>query len=72
MKRSGAQHVAQSRLSQQTGGVVRVSDVRHGYRGVGHAVVDDSIHRHCHAVFGQHLTITKKKYVIHSSFLFYH
>lgn len=57
MERAGAQHVAQRGLSQQAGRVVRVGHVGHGNRGVGHAVVDDSVYRYRHTVFGQHLNI---------------
>ena len=53
----GAQHVAEGRLSKQARRPVRVFDVRDRYRGVGHAVVDDSVDRDGHRVFRQDLRV---------------
>ena len=41
--------------------MVRILHICHGYCRVIDAVVDNSIHRYCHAVFGQHLKI---KYIM--------
>jgi len=51
----GAKDVAEGRLGEQTRGPVRVLDVRDGYRGVRHAVVDDSVDSDRHRVLGQDL-----------------
>ena len=57
----GTQDVPQRGLGQQTRGVVSVLHVGHWDGGIGHAVVDDSIHRHRHRVLGENLQNHKKR-----------
>ena len=56
----GAEDVAQRRLGQQPGRVMGVLHVGHRHGCVGHAVIDDGVHRDCHAVPRQHLPQTNK------------
>lgn len=51
-----AHGVAERRLGEQPGAVVGVLHVGDRDRGVVHAIIDDRVHRHGHAVLRQHLT----------------
>ncbi len=51
----GAQNVAQRRLGQEASRVMGVLHVGHRHGRVRHAKVNDGVHRHRHAVLGQHL-----------------
>lgn len=51
----GSQHVSQRRLSQQSGRVVSIFDVRDRDCRIRDAVVDDCIHGHGDGIFGQNL-----------------
>ena len=50
MQGLGAEDVPQRGLCQQPSGVVGVLHVGHGDGGVGHPIVDHSVHRHGHRV----------------------
>ena len=52
-----AENVTKSRLCQQSRRPVGVLDVRHRYRGVRDAVVDDRIDGNCDRVLGQDLCV---------------
>ena len=56
----GTQDVPQRGLSEEACRVVGVLHVGHRHGGIGHAVVDDSIHAHCHRVLGENLQNHKK------------
>ena len=51
----GAEDGPEGCLGQQLGAVVGVLHVGHTHRGVADPVVDHRVHRHRHAVLGQHL-----------------
>lgn len=51
----GAHRVAQRRLRQQASRMVRVLHVGNRDGGIRDAIVDHRVHRHRHAVLGEHL-----------------
>ena len=55
MKVFCTKNVSQSGLGQEPGWVMSVFYIGYGDCGIGHPVVDDSIHRHCHRILGQDL-----------------
>ena len=57
MEVPGSENIPESGLCQETGGVVGVLHVSHGYGGVGHPVVDHRVHGYRHGVPGQHLGV---------------
>ena len=54
----GAEDVSQGSLSEQSGRMVSILDVCDRHDCTTHSVIDDSIYRHCHGVFRQHLRHT--------------
>lgn len=55
MKRPGAHGVSEHGLSQQSGAVMSVLNVRDRDGRVVHAVIHHRVNGHCHAVLRQHL-----------------
>ena len=55
MKVFRPQNVPERRLRQQPRRVMRVLHVGDGDCGVGDAVVDNRVYRHCHRILGQNL-----------------
>ena len=60
------QNVPESRLRQQPRRVMRVLHVGDGHRGIGDAVVNNGVYRHCHRVLREHLKSHRMEVLVES------
>ena len=54
----GSKNISESGLRQKASGMMRIFNIGHWDCCVWHTIINDSVYRNCHRVFGQHLKMT--------------
>ena len=56
----GSKNISESGLRQKASGMMRIFNIGHWDCCVWHTIINDSVYRNCHRVFGQHLKMTSR------------